>query len=82
MQVDLATALSPYQGRLAWGGSCSYGPIDTALGMLLGALGDQEGAETAFLRAEAVAERLGAKLFAAEVHRLRDSVRGAHLDPQ
>jgi DNA-binding SARP family transcriptional activator len=81
MQVDLATALSPYQGRLAWGGSCSYGPIDTALGMLFGALGDEEGAETAFLRAEAVAERLGAKLFAAEVHRLSDSVRGAHLDP-
>jgi hypothetical protein len=50
--------------------------------MLFGALGDREGAETAFLRAEAVAERLGAKLFAAEVHRLRDSVRGAHLDPQ
>jgi hypothetical protein len=50
--------------------------------MLFGALGDREGPETAFLLAVAVADRLGAKLFSAGVHRLRDSARRAHLHPQ
>jgi len=59
-----------------------YSPIDTALGMPCGALGDRECAETAFPRAEVVAENLGAKLFVTEAHRLLDGVRGAQLDPE
>ena len=66
MQTDLITALTPYKERLAWCGSCSYGPIDTALGMLLDALGNQQESRDAYTRARRVADRLGAKLYRRE----------------
>jgi len=69
MQADLVNALRPYSGRLAWGGSCSYGPIDTALGMLLDAAGDRAGAEAAFRGALVLADRLGPTCFGAEADR-------------
>jgi|GEM_PF-2233435 len=66
MRADLAAALEPYSGRLAWGGSCSYGPIDTGRGLLLAALGDRAGALAAFERGRAVSAGLGADVYASE----------------
>ncbi len=80
MQADLVNALRPYSGRLAWGGSCSYGPIDTALGMLLDAAGDRAGAEAAFRGALVLADRLGPTCFGAEADRLLDGLRRAGSD--
>ncbi len=80
MHADLVDALAPYRGRLAWGGSCSYGPIDTALGMLLDAAGDRAGAEASFGRALVLADRLGATCFGAEAGQLLDGLRKAGSD--
>ncbi len=79
MQTDLITALTPYKERLAWCGSCSYGPIDTALGMLLDALGNQQEsraltlAPAAWPTGSAPSSTGGKPIAACEVWRLLDS---------
>ena len=66
MQTDLITALTPYKERLVCG-SCSYrGPIDTALGMLLDALGNQQESRDAYTSRPPCGRPAGAKLYRRE----------------
>lgn len=67
-------ALAGYSGRMSWVGTCTLGPIDTALAMLASALGDEGRAEHHLSVAEHRAAHLGAPVFLAEVRSLRRSI--------
>lgn len=62
--VDL---LEPWTGRMVWQGTCTYGPVDTALAMLHHALGDDDKARHHLVRAREGIERLDASPFAKEL---------------
>jgi len=53
-------ALGRYAGRMSWSGSCTFGPVDQALGEAAAAFGDEVSAAAHFSRAEEIATRLGA----------------------
>ncbi len=55
--------LAPWSGRACWQGTCSYGPVDTALALLHRRLDDVERAEEHARRALAVVDRLDAPVF-------------------
>lgn len=59
--------LLPWAGRGVWQGTCSFGPVDTAIALLLRCLGDTDGAREHATRARAVAASLGARGFLAEL---------------
>lgn len=58
--------LSPLAGRLTWEGTCSFGPVDTVLGLLLRATGRIDGATARASTALRLAERIGAPRWAAD----------------
>ncbi len=53
-------ALGRFAGRMSWSGSCTFGPVDQALGEAAAAFGDEASAKAHFRRAAEVAARLGA----------------------
>jgi hypothetical protein len=53
-------ALGRYAGRMSWSGSCTFGPVDQALGEAAAAFGDEVSAAAHFSRAAEIATRLGA----------------------
>lgn len=63
----LVERLAPWSGHLVWQGTCSYGPVDTALAVLHRCLGDQDAAAEDVRRARRLIERLDAEPFAAEL---------------
>ncbi len=65
-----AERLAPWTERGVWQGTCSYGPVDTALALLHATLGDDAAAGLHAGRAREVARRLGAPGFLAEAERL------------
>lgn len=62
--------LEPYAERVAWQGTCAYGPVATALAELALARGDDAGARRALGTAERLAAALRAPVFAREVAEL------------
>jgi len=63
--------LAPYAGRIAWQGTCAYGPVATALAELAAAAGDR-GATASYLdEAERLAVALTAPVFGREASELR-----------
>ncbi len=63
--------LAPYADRIAWQGTCAYGPVATALAELAAADGDPDAARGHLATAERLADALGAPVFAREVEELR-----------
>jgi hypothetical protein len=57
--------LAPYAGRLSWVGSCSLGPVDTALARVALAMGDTGASERHVAAAAQRAGHLGASVFLA-----------------
>lgn len=78
--VDIRTRylehLEPYAGLGCWQGTCSYGPVDTVLGLLHSALGNAELARNHLDTARSRARALGAPVFEAELDRHAASVMG------
>ncbi|XPP26036.1 MAG: BTAD domain-containing putative transcriptional regulator [Leucobacter sp.] len=62
--------LTPWTGRGVWQGTCSYGPVDTALALLHRARGDTAAGAHHIREAQRVASSLGAVPFLAEIHAL------------
>ncbi|MFV0433763.1 MAG: hypothetical protein ACK5LO_07285 [Leucobacter sp.] len=62
--------LLPWSGRCVWQGTCSYGPVDTAIALLYRALGDRESALRHAALARGSATRLDARPFLEELHSL------------
>lgn len=67
---EYRTLLEPYAERVAWQGTCAYGPVATSLAELAHARGDAVGARAARSTAVRLAERLGAPVFAREAEAL------------
>lgn len=61
--------LRPWNGLGIWQGTCSYGPVDTALALLLRARGDAVGARRHAAAARDLATSLGAAPFLDELNR-------------
>jgi len=59
--------LEPYADRIAWQGTCAYGPVATALAELAAAEGDGAARAEHVATARKLAERLGAPVFAREL---------------
>lgn len=59
--------LEPWSGLGIWQGTCSYGPVDTAIALLLRTLGDSAGMRRHAARARELAEALAARPFLAEL---------------
>lgn len=59
--------LEPWSGLVSWQGTCSYGPVDTALALIAAAAGDDVRAGRLASSARTQAERLHAPVFAAEL---------------
>lgn len=57
------TALSPWEGLVAWQGTCAFGMVDAALADLHAAHADEDRARHHRTRAHELAERLGAPVF-------------------
>ena len=55
--------LAPWAGRCVWQGTCSYGPVDTALALLHRALGEADASKRHAVRAAEAATDLGAHPF-------------------
>jgi DNA-binding SARP family transcriptional activator len=62
--------LARWSGRVSWQGTCSYGPVDTTLGLIADAGGDATGARALATTALHQAQRLGAPAFADELRAL------------
>ncbi len=60
-------ALRPWSGRGVWQGTCSYGPVDTALALLHRARGDEGAVAEHAALADGLAQRLGARPFQEEL---------------
>ncbi len=65
-------ALEPWSGLVCWQGTCSYGPVDAVLAQLHAACGRDEQARQLVDRALEQTRTLGAPVFDAELHQLRD----------
>jgi len=63
--------LEPYADRIAWQGTCAYGPVATALAELASARGDHAAAAVHLAQAQELATTLGAAVFLREVDELR-----------
>ncbi len=63
--------LAPYTDRIAWQGTCAYGPVATALAELAAAAGDGAAAAGHLGEAERLADALGAPVFRREAAELR-----------
>lgn len=63
--------LAPYAGRIAWQGTCAYGPVATALAELAAAVGDGAAAAAYLAQSERLADALGAPVFRREAAELR-----------
>jgi hypothetical protein len=61
---EYIAALAPWEGLVAWQGTCAFGPVDGALAELHTARGDENEARRHRARARDVADRLGAPVFA------------------
>ncbi|GEM_PF-2035746 len=59
--------LLPWTGRGIWQGTCSFGPVDTALALLLRSLGREDEARVHAGRAREVADTLGAEPYLTEL---------------
>jgi hypothetical protein len=62
--------LTPWAGRGVWQGTCSYGPVDTALALLHRASGDAAAASHHAREAQRIASGLGARPFLQEIRTL------------
>jgi hypothetical protein len=49
----------PHAGRMSWAGSCTYGPIDLALGLLCRVLGEDTRADEYFASSNSLVRSLG-----------------------
>jgi DNA-binding SARP family transcriptional activator/tetratricopeptide (TPR) repeat protein len=65
-------ALEPWSGLVCWQGTCSYGPVDAVLAQLHAASGRDDRAHRLIDRALEQTRTLGAAVFDAELHDLRD----------
>ncbi len=78
--AEYARRLTPYVDLVCWQGTCSYGPVATALAALARAAGDRGAADTHAATASRLATRLGAPVFTREVDELMAGpVRGRRL---